>query len=89
MKKVLALLLAVLMLASFGVCAAAEETVNEDILLTEKEMDFYMDDPEEVEAHTVFFPEDSDVPYVSLRVDGGLILPGMPEDSSMAGMDWK
>ena len=67
MKKVLSLLLAILMLASLGMCAVAEETENEDILLTEREMDFYMGDPEEVETHTVFFPEDSDVPYVSLR----------------------
>ena len=63
----LSLLLAVLMLTSLGVYAMAEETKNEDFLLTEKEMDFYLDDPENVETHTIYFPEDSDVPYVSLR----------------------
>ena len=67
MKKTLSLLLAILMLASFGVGARAEETENKDILLTEKEMNFYFDDPEKVETHTIYFPEDSDVPYLSLR----------------------
>ncbi len=55
------------MLASFGAGAMAEETENEDILLAEKEMNFYFDDPEKVETHTIYFPEDSDVPYLSLR----------------------
>lgn len=67
MKKILSLLLTVLMITSFGTCALAEESENEDILLAEKEMNFYMDDPEKVETHTVYFPEDSDVPYFSLR----------------------
>ena len=67
MKKILSLLLTILMLASFGVCAMAEETGSEDFLLAEKEMSFYMDDPEAVEQQTVYFPDDSDVPYLSLR----------------------
>ena len=67
MNRVLTLLLAILMLVSLGVCAVAEETENDDILLMEKDMDFYMGDLEEVEKHTIYFPEDSDVPYLSLR----------------------
>ena len=67
MKKALSILLATLILTSFGICVFAEETETEDFFLSEKEMDFYMDDPEKVETHTIYFPEDSDVPYISLR----------------------
>ena len=47
--------------------------------------------PEDIGRAVAFLASDhaSYITGVTLRVDGGLILPGMPEDPSMAGKDWK
>ncbi len=47
--------------------------------------------PEDIGRAVAFLASEkaSYITGVTLRVDGGLILPGMPEDSSMAGKDWK
>ena len=47
--------------------------------------------PEDIGRAVAFLASEkaSYITGITLRVDGGLILPGMPEDSSMAGKDWK
>jgi NAD(P)-dependent dehydrogenase (short-subunit alcohol dehydrogenase family) len=47
--------------------------------------------PEDIGRAVAFLASEkaSYITGVTLRADGGLILPGMPEDSSMAGKDWK
>ena len=47
--------------------------------------------PEDIGRAVAFLASEkaSYITGVTLRVDGGLILPGMPEDSSMAGKDWE
>ena len=47
--------------------------------------------PEDIGRAVAFLASEkaSYITGVTLRVDGGLILPGMPEESSMAGKDWK
>ena len=47
--------------------------------------------PEDIGRAVAFLASEkaSYITGITLRVDGGLILPRMPEDSSMAGKDWE
>ena len=47
--------------------------------------------PEDIGRAVVFLASDkaSYITGVTLRVDGGLILPGMPEDTDLPGNGWK